>query len=93
MGDPLASVRGFLWDGGNEHKSTTKHRILPAAAEEVFLNHPQVVDTYSKNEPRWIAYGKTFDGKALAVVFTVRKNMVRLISARPMSRKEGKRYA
>ena len=90
VNDPLADVEGFEWDGGNVGKSREKHGITPEEAEEVFLNAPMVAEDvrHSVAEPRWIAYGTTFDGKGLAVAFTVRRKRVRVISAPPMSRKE-----
>lgn len=95
MSDPLADVTGFEWDSGNLTKSQTKHGITPSAAEEVFLNAPVVAEDarHSVAEPRWVAFGTTFDGQPLAIAFTLRGRSVRVISARPMSRRERKLYA
>jgi uncharacterized protein len=95
VNDPLAGVTGFDWDRGNLAKSRVKHGVSPEEAEEVFLGAPVVAEgaRHSKQEPRWIAYGKTFEGRALAIAFTVRGKLVRVISARPMNEKERNDYA
>lgn len=41
---------------------------------------------------RCIAYGKSDFDKKLTVVFTIRKNRIRVISARTMSKKERLNY-
>jgi uncharacterized DUF497 family protein len=43
-------------------------------------------------EMRYAALGKTYGSRLLAVVFTIRSKRIRVISARPMSRKERKLY-
>lgn len=57
------------------------------------LNEPLVVGTdviHSANEERFHALGQTDEGKRLHLTFTLRKNktLLRIISARPMHRKE-----
>jgi len=45
------------------------------------------------NEKRYLALGSTNSGRCLTIVFTIRKkNLIRVISARDMSRKERKAY-
>ena len=65
-----------------------------AEAEEVLLNDPlcQVDERHSRAEQRYLALGMTNDGRHLLVAFTVRRNLVRVISARPMSRRERLAY-
>ena len=46
----------------------------------------------SVQEDRYYALGKTSSDRLLFVVFTVRKNLVRVISARNMTRKEKRIY-
>jgi len=43
-----------------------------------------------KEGVRHVALGKTYGSRLLTVVFTVRANRIRVISARPMSRNERK---
>jgi uncharacterized protein len=88
-------LTGFEWDHGNAAKNQTKHRVTQQEAEEVFADpFVQVLDdqAHSVAEPRWKAFGKTMASRFLTVSFTVRGSLVRVISARPMNRKEKKVY-
>lgn len=86
----------FIWDEGNATKSHQKHDVDTAEAEHVFYDE----DIYplgsqvepEVDEPRFGILGKTFTGRRLHVVFTVRSGKVRVISARPMHRKERAQY-
>jgi uncharacterized DUF497 family protein len=89
----LSSVSGFEWDQGNSNKSLDKHKISQGDSEEVFFNQPIYFFEDIKNsssEPRWVVLGVTNLGVELSIVFTLRKknSLIRVISARPMSRKE-----
>jgi uncharacterized DUF497 family protein len=89
-------IIGFQWDEGNSAKTWQRHRVTQAEAEQVFLNRPLVVGEASKHpsrEPRHFALGLTDQGRALTVVFKLRGSLVRVISARPKSRKERRIYA
>jgi uncharacterized DUF497 family protein len=92
----LSRYNGFDWDAGNLCKSATKHRVTPQEAEEVFLNQPLLVaqdPKHSHAEPRWHALGQTNQGRWLLVAFTTRGDKLRIVSVRPMSRKERAVYA
>ena len=93
----LTGVEGFEWDDGNAAKNAGKHGVSQREAEEVFLNEPLVLEDprHSKGEIRLHAFGETHSGRLLHVSFTLRRNgkAIRVISARPMSRKERLRYA
>ncbi len=88
---------GFKWDDGNARKSTDKHGVAQAEAEQVFFNDPLlVVDDvrHSRSEPRFHALGITNTGRRLHVTFTLREEntRIRVISARDMHRKERARH-
>ena len=88
-------VEGFQWDEGNSSKSWKRHQVSQTEAEQVFLNRPVVVTAdpgHSAQEARHFAFGRTDAGRLLAVVFTVRGSVLRVISARPMSRRERRAY-
>lgn len=86
-------IEGFQWDEGNASKNWTRHRVSQTEAEQVFLNSPLVVVVAPfKNEPRQFAFGQTDAGRLLTVVFTVRGSFLRVISVRPMSRRERRGY-
>ena len=93
--DILSHVEGFEWDEGNIKKSWERHRVSYIECEEIFFNRPLVVqedETHSKGEKRYYVLGKTNDGRYLFVVFTIRHNKIRVITARDMSRKERRAY-
>jgi len=88
-------VSGFQWDSGNSEKNWRGHGIRQADTEQIFFNRPIVVarDTkHSGNEERYFSLGRTDAGRALVVVFTLRGPLLRVISARPMSRRERRVY-
>lgn len=89
----LVKISGFNWDAGNARKSKDKHGVSMADAEQVFFNAPLLIleDTiHSSQEVRIHALGKTDEGRALHITFTLRKagTTIRVISARDMHRKE-----
>ena len=89
----LPDIEGFQWDEGNASKNWTRHQVSQTEAEQVFLNRPLVVVGASfKNESRQFAFGRTDAGRLLTVVFTVRGSLLRVISVRPMSRRERRGY-
>ena len=89
----VPDVQGFQWDEGNASKNWTRHQVSQTEAEQVFLNRPLVVVAASfKKESRQFAFGHTDAGRLLTVVFTVRDTLVRVISVRPMSRRERRGY-
>ncbi len=91
----LKNCEGFVWDEANELKNWEKHSVKKTEAEQVFFNMPLVVsETYATTDAnRYLALGKTNDSRLLTIIFTVRKNkLIRVISARDMSRKERKAY-
>jgi uncharacterized protein len=93
----LTSIEGFDWDDGNSRKSTDKHAVSQAEAEQVFFNEPLLVLTdvkHSIDELRFHALGHSDDDRLLHISFTLRSEgrRVRVISARDMNRKERDRY-
>lgn len=88
-----SQIAGFDWDRGNETKSHDKHGVSRLEAEQVFFNEPLLVLSdlaHSRDEMRYHALGHTDAGRLLHMTFTVRSNgtLIRVISARDMSRKE-----
>lgn len=94
MAAGLRDVRGFNWDHGNSGKNEKKHGVTDRESEEIFFNQPLIVARSQKEdaEIRYAALGKTYGSRLLTVVFTVRSGKIRVISARPMSRKERELY-
>ncbi len=98
MADLLAQLlecTGFQWDEGNAEKNWVKHKVSRAECEEIFYNEPLLVAldvSHSHIEPRLYALGQTDEGRLLFVVFTIRERLIRIISARDVSRRERKGY-
>lgn len=89
--DNLAQLIGFEWDEGNSGKNWKLHAVSRGEAEEIFFNCPIVVAPdakHSEKEMRYAALGTTNAGRELALVFTIRGSLLRVISARDMSRRE-----
>jgi uncharacterized DUF497 family protein len=86
----LAGVVGFEWDEHNAGKIRERHGVQPIECEEVLLDAPRFArDTrHSSTEVRYVALGATRTGRRLTVVFTLRGPRVRVVSARPQSRRE-----
>jgi len=86
---------GFQWDRGNIDKNLIKHDVENWECEQVFFNKPLLVlddPKHSGSEKRWAAFGKTDAERFLVVVFTKRDNLIRIISARNMNKRERKFY-
>lgn len=95
LSDLLSNVEGFQWDLGNSGKSVERHGVTRSEAEEAFFNRPVVVvddSRHSVNERRFALHGVTNEDRSLTVIFTIRGALVRVISARDMSRKERREY-
>jgi uncharacterized protein len=93
----LAHIEGFDWDAGNDSKSKAKHDVSRSEAEQVFFNSPLLLSTddrHSGTEERVHALGHTDGNRLLHLTFTPRSGgrLIRVISARDMSRKERTRY-
>ncbi len=93
--DPLEDCIGFDWDEDNAHKNWAAHQVTPEEAEDVFFNDPLVVRSdgrHSAKEKRYYALGQTGGGRALFLVFTIRRKLIRVISVRDMNRRELEAY-
>jgi len=93
--DPLSKCTGFEWDRGNLLKNWEGHGVTGSECEQIFFNHPRIVTpdvNHSRKKDRYFVLGQTDAGRLLFVVFMTRKDLVRIISARDMSRKERKAY-
>jgi uncharacterized protein len=92
----LSSIAGFEWDAGSERKND-KHGVSTAEAEQVFFNAPLLLlddVAHSQSEARFHALGRTDDGRLLHITFMLRRSgeLIRVISARDMHRKERSVY-
>jgi hypothetical protein len=93
--DILAECNGFEWNKHNSQKIRIKHDVTPVECEQVFFNIPVIAgddSKHSKTENRFYVLGQTDSGRLLFLVFTVRSNKLRVISARDMNKKERRVY-
>jgi uncharacterized DUF497 family protein len=93
--DDLSKCRGFQWDDGNADKNWIKHKVSRTETEQVFFNRPLIVsegEKRSEQGSRYYALGQTDAGRQLFIVFTIREDLIRMISARPMSWRERRVY-
>lgn len=68
-----------------------KHNVEDKEAEEIFLDDGKVIlkdKLHSEKEERFIILGKTKKDRLLYVVFTKRKQKIRIISVRDINKKE-----
>ena len=90
-----SQITRFEWDLGNTFKSVDKHAVSCEEAESVFSQDEVWMlkdESHSQAEERWHAFGNSNQNCLLSVTFTVRENLLRVISARPMNKRERKTY-
>lgn len=88
----------FDWDGGNrEH--CRKHGVSVAEIERLFRENRLAVmpdPAHSQIEERFLGIGRTAEGRAIFLAFTIRetsgKRLIRPIRTRYMHRKEIEAY-
>lgn len=92
----LENCEGFHWDGGNSNKNWHLHEVTDGECEDVFFNLPLIIAAdkkHSANESRFFALGRTDAERWLFIAFTIRNNLIRIISARDMTKREKRIYA
>ena len=88
-------ANSFEWDKGNQNKNWKKHKVTDKECEEAFADlYLKVAKDvfHSKQEPRFILIGKVGKERILYIVFTMRSEKIRVISARDLNKKERKLY-
>ena len=91
---PLDDCEGFDWDEGNIQKNWQRHKVNRHECEDVFFNPRLVLDDlrHSQSEMRYTILGNTNMLRHLLIVVTIRRNKIRIISARDMNKKEREKY-
>ncbi len=88
-------ITGFEWDNGNKGKNFISHQVTDEECEEIFFDPDKKIlkdVLHSGKEERHILIGQTKKQRLMLAVFTVRENLIRVISARDLNRKERKLY-
>ena len=95
MDHEILQCTGFQWDDGNSEKNWNSHQVTKSECEQLFFNQPLLIGNdkeHSNTETRYYALGQTDDERQLFIVCTIRDNLIRVISARDMSKKEREVY-
>jgi uncharacterized DUF497 family protein len=84
----------YEWDPAKARANFAKHRVRFADAVTVLEDDLALTmrDPSSDEEERWITLGRDDLGRLIVVVYTWRKDNVRLISARPATAREKSQY-
>lgn len=91
----LSKPAVFEWDKGNTDKNLVKHSIARGEIEQAFVNDPKILfkdQKHSSLEERQGIFGRTNKGILLTIIFTIRGEKIRIISARNASKKERRSY-
>jgi uncharacterized DUF497 family protein len=87
----LESAIGFDWDERKSELNLAKHGIDFGDASEVFYGPILLRRSDRNDEERWVAIGHS-ENRLIAVVFTRRKDTIRIISARRARKNEEREY-
>ena len=87
-------MRDFEWDADKNRLNIEKHGVDFELAKDIFEGpvFSHVDNRAEYGEIRMIGIGASVDGVVLTVVYTERLGSIRLISARPASRRERENY-
>ncbi len=91
----LKEISGFEWDAGNKEKGLVKHEVNNEECEEAFFDQNKQIQKdalHSMEEERYVLVGQTKQKRLLYIVFMIRKDKIRVISARDINKKERKLY-
>jgi uncharacterized protein len=88
----LLAAAGFEWDEIKSDANLIKHGISFDDASDIFYGPVVVKNSRRNNEERWLAIGKSHD-QIMAVIFTRRNGLIRIISARRPRPDEKRTYS
>jgi uncharacterized protein len=89
----LERFAGFDWDIHNMGHIAV-HDVLPDEVEEAVASRRIIIASKPKQgENRWKLYGRSRAGRFLVVVFTIRRNRFRTVTAYTMNQIERRIYA
>ena len=88
----MERITAFDWDTANVGR-ILRHSVKPAEVEDAVAKpHVTIPAQTVKGERRWKLFGKTASGRYLVVVFTIRRAMLRTVTAYDMSAAERRMY-
>jgi uncharacterized DUF497 family protein len=86
---------GYEWDASKARTNLAKHAVSFAEAVTVFDDRYELTTlrtAYVRDEDRFLTVGRAATGRFLAVAYAYREDRIRVISARPATQRERKRY-
>lgn len=87
----LPEPLNFDWDVANQEKNWISHSVTMKEIEDVFFDQYSQVypdPAHSHTETRKVIVGSTNGGRELFIVFTIRNEKVRVISARDLNKRK-----
>jgi uncharacterized protein len=89
----MRRVAGFEWDERKARANLRKHKVDFADAATIFEDDQAVTVTEEAvQEERYITLGKDALDRVLVVIYTMRGERIRIISARRATRRERAEY-
>lgn len=96
----MSAIYNFEWDPAKAKENLRKHGISFEQATSVFRDPKALAlfdEEHSENEDRWVTLGRSDREDLLVIIHTFHELSdnefdVRLISARPATRREQKNY-
>ena len=85
------SINGFDWDRRKSSANLDKHGIDFEDATGIFFGSVVVRRSDRNDEERWVAIG-ALENRLIAVIFTRRADVIRIISARRARKNEEREY-
>lgn len=84
----LDDLDGFEWDIHNVGH-VARHGVTPFEVEAAIRGMHAVIPAKAvEGEKRWKLFGRSEEGRYLVVVFTIRRNRLRPVTAYPMNQVE-----
>ncbi len=88
-------IEGFEWDARKAKDNAAKHGVTFEEAASVFFDPRALTEhdpDHSNAEERFVTTGRSGRGRILTVVHVDRADRIRVISARPATRREREAY-
>ena len=88
-------MQQFIWDEHKAQINGQKHGVTFDEATTVFIDPLSITipdPLHSLDEERFVEIGLSAENRLLVVVYTERSDTIRVISARPATRREQKQY-
>ena len=85
----------FEWDSSKETRNKAKHGVAFVEACTVFedpLSSTVADPDHSEGEARFLTFGVSAQGRPLVVAYAEQADRIRIISSRPMTRRERQAY-